>query len=87
MEESAVLCAQASDYRIAHRIFWEWLVLRMLQCDNPHCNSKANGSRSGAAIIPPMSLASSSELASQESLQGAPKVFRQRNSQRLIMEI
>lgn len=35
-----------------------------------------------------MSLASSSKLASQERVQGAPKVFRQRNSQRLIiMEI
>ena len=34
-----------------------------------------------------MSLASSSDVTSQESIEGAPKVFRQRNSQRLKMEI
>lgn len=34
-----------------------------------------------------MSLASSSDVTSQESIEGAPKVFRQRNSQRFIMEI
>src|SRR6218665_1815358 len=45
------------------------------------------GPGSGAAILAPMLLASSSKLAPQERERGAPKVFRQRNSQRLIMEI
>src|SRR3989344_549409 len=62
----------AFDYRIRRGFFRGMAVLHVLQCDNRHCNSKANGSRSGAAIIPPMSLASSSKLASQGNTSPAP---------------
>ena len=50
-------------------------------------NQKANGSWSGGASSAPMSVVSSSDVTPQESVEGAPKVFRQRNSQRFIMEI
>ena len=50
-------------------------------------NQKANGSRSGGASSTPMSVASIPDVTPQEAIEGAPKVFRQRNSQRLIMEI
>ena len=47
----------------------------MLQCDNARCNSKANGSWSGAKFNAPMALASSPDATPQVFAKGHPRFF------------
>jgi hypothetical protein len=59
----------------------------VLQCDNALCKSKGKRTLIRRCKQPAHGLGSKSRHGSTRVREGAPKVFRQRNSQRLIMEI
>jgi hypothetical protein len=61
-----------------------------VRCDNVTCKLKSKRVTAGHTVVirgSLMALASSPDAASQELSEGAPKVFRQRNSQRFKQRI
>jgi acetolactate synthase I/II/III large subunit len=83
-----VPAASRRDYRIARSSFFVRGSRRgLLQCDNARCNSNGKRVMVWRIIDCAYGFGPKSRRVATSVCEGAPKVFRQRNSQRFIMEI